>query len=916
MDDAKRFADFTRIGSDWLWETDSLDRFSYFSVTTSRTGLTFANFIGALRLDGAVQNPENLARLLALDEMIARREFFHDVAYQVYFGEPPARWCSISGEPRYDPAGVFLGYRGVGRDVTAQVEAQQALESQVRTLQAILRAIPDGVRVTDKTETTLAVNDQLYEILGIPNRKDRPDSFLQSLHDLAERGEYGPGDPAPLARERFDTMLKRIESAGSVTYQRELKTGRWVEVRLSAFGDGGHLSLYRDVTGTKQHEAELERQATLLQTIFTNFPGGISVFDGDNRLIAWNERYADIIGADPTVVRTGATPREILISIAKAGELGPYAPEVAADRRLASLQSGRMDFTERERPNGRALEMRHGRLPGGGTVSIYLDITERKQATRALNELTTTLEIRVAERTAQLAESQRFLSSLMASVPGMVYRRWQGRKETTEFVSDGSDALLGIVPDKFVSGEVVYHDLIHPDDRNRARQEVQDDLTMGEVFDLEYRVRHVDGSWRWVHDRGRLVRGDPRSDGLLEGLITNITDRKMAEQNLARARDHLADAAEGINHGLTLYDHEGRLVLATRFWFEYYPDSDKIFVIGHTFEQVIRSIVESGVLAVPPGQAKEEFIAERLAQHKRADGSVILRHLPNGRVLHLSDHPTPSGGILTVGTDITEQIQIEERLREAERIEAIARLSGSLAHDLNNYLAVTMGNLDLLAECKHADPEAPALIADAITSVERGAELIRSLLSFSQRQPLAPRRLDVGKSVAGIVELLKPSIGKEIAVEFSALPGLWPIKLDATQFEKCVVNLVNNAKDAMPDGGTITISLRNVVASSDEAPLGNHVLLEIRDTGSGMSQEIQARAYEPFFTTKPPGHGVGLGLSMVYGFVHQSGGIIRVISEVGRGTTVRIYLPSVGETAVATKGEAKDGTSAAVRAVG
>ncbi len=612
--DQQRFADFARIGLDWFWETDSQDRFTYFSATVSATGLSLANQIGSLRRDFAVHNPDNLARISALDETIARREPFRDIVYLAQLGDQSPRWCSISGEPRYGSNGEFDGYRGVGRDVTLQAEARQALASRDRSLQAILRAIPDGLEVIDKTGASVVANDQLYEVVGIPNHRGQPNAMMLALRDMAERGEYGPGEPATLARERFESMKMQIDAEGKVVYQRQIKTGRWIEARLQALGDGGYLSLYRDITEVKRHEAELERQANLLQTIFANFPGGISVFDADERLVAWNERYVDMIGADPAVVHVGAKTREILVSMARAGEYGPRDdPEAAADRRLASLRDGRMDLIELERQNGRALEMRRDKIPGGGWVSIYTDITERKHAGRALEELNATLEMHISEKTAHLTETQRFLSSLLASVPGMVYRRRSGGHGTVEFISEGSRALLGIALENILDTAVVYNDLIHPDDRAPVRQKIREDLPNREVFNLEYRVKHVDGSWRWVHDRGRGVRGDSGEITALEGLITDITDRKSAELELARARDILSDAADSINHGLTLYDRDGRLVLTTRPFYELYPNADKIFVTARTFEQVTRSIVDIGEAILPSGQTKEQVIAERVA---------------------------------------------------------------------------------------------------------------------------------------------------------------------------------------------------------------------------------------------------------------------------------------------------------------
>ena len=428
------------------------------------------------------------------------------------------------------------------------------------------------------------------------------------------------------------------------------------------------------------------------------------------------------------------------------------------------------------------------------------------------------------------------------------------------------------------------------------RRKWRQDFALGRSFELEYRVRHRDGSWRCVLDRAQGIRGDSTEIVLLEGLVIDITARKDAQQDLARARDNLVDAVDSITHTLVLHDRDDRLVLFTRHIPDQYPKAANSFIIGLGFEEIFRHVVESGAAPVPPGQTKEQFIAQRVADHKRADGTISERQLPNGHILHISEHPTPSGGIVSVGVDVTERLKLEARVRDMQRLDAIGRLAGGVAHDLNNYLAVIMGNLDLLAEHEHRNPEITRLIEAATGGALRGAELTSSLLAFSRLQPLDPKVVDIGARVARAVKLLKPALGAGIAVELDIAADLWPVKIDAAQLDTCIVNIVNNARDAMREGGRLSISVRNLVTSSGNSPLADQVLIEFRDTGAGMDAETQAQDFEPFFTTKGAGHGTGLGLSMVHGFVHQSEGIIHIMSEPGHGTTVHISLPRAIES--------------------
>jgi PAS domain S-box-containing protein len=893
MSDRTRFEDFARISADWFWETDTEDRFRYFSVAVTRTHLALVRSLGSRRRDSATQQPDNLARIATLEAVVARREPFRDFVFRSGNPAEQSRWCSISGEPRHDSAGKFLGYRGAGRDVTEQVEAQRKFELQSLALQAILRATPDGVQLLDKAGTTLARNDQLYEIMGIENRSSTTDadSTFQSLVELARRGEYGPGDPETLARERADRMLELIATQRNVAYQRQLTTGRWVEVRLSALDDGAYLSLYRDITDAKAREAELEQQSAMMSTITANMDGGIAVFDKDNRLVAWNHGFTDLIVMDPSLARRGTTLRELLVSQARAGEFGPCDPEAEADRRIAANHGERSVVIERTRPNGRIIELRRNPIPGGGSVTIYIDVTARRQAEQEIRELNATLERRIAERTEALAESERFQRTLLANVPGIVYRCRNDRDWTMEFVSEGCRALLGVAPGDLVGGTTTYNELIHPDDREMVWEKVQRDFVADRPFELEYRVRHADGSWRWVWDRAHAIGVHAGKVEAMEGFILDITERKQAERELARARDNLSDAVESLNHGIMLYDRDRRLVLFNRHVPRHHPGPVPLFRIGMKYEDILAAAIASGSVAVPAGRTAQDLIAERLAKFERADGAITERPMHNGGVLHISDHRTLSGGTISIGTDVTERLKIEQRLREVQRMEAIGQLTGGLAHDLNNYLAVVMGNLDLLAESRPDDPETPKLIEGALTGAQRGAELTRSLLAFSRRQPLSPRVIDVGERIVEIARLVKRTIGEKIVLDVRVTPGLWPVEIDAAQLDSAIVNLANNARDATPAGGTITISVCNAEPGMAEGPAGDHVLIEMIDTGLGMDEPTRARAFEPFFSTKGPGHGTGLGLSMVHGFVHQSGGTIRLASAKGGGTTVQLFLP-------------------------
>jgi PAS domain S-box-containing protein len=253
--------------------------------------------------------------------------------------------------------------------------------------------------------------------------------------------------------------------------------------------------------------------------------------------------------------------------------------------------------------------------------------------------------------------------------------------------------------------------------------------------------------------------------------------------------------------------------------------------------------------------------------------------------------------------DITARRDAEERLRQAAKMEAIGQLTGGVAHDFNNLLTVIMGSLERVARRLGPDEKAAALIRSALTAAERGATLNRELLAFARRQPLRPEALDLNQLVADTERLIRRTLGERIEIEVVRAAGLWTTLADRAQVQNALLNLVVNARDAMPDGGKLTIETANAYLGADyaaqhgEITPGQYVMLAVTDTGTGMAPEVAGRAFEPFFTTKAEGKGTGLGLSMVYGFAKQSGGHAKIYSEPGHGTTVKLYLRRAPQTA-------------------
>ena len=253
--------------------------------------------------------------------------------------------------------------------------------------------------------------------------------------------------------------------------------------------------------------------------------------------------------------------------------------------------------------------------------------------------------------------------------------------------------------------------------------------------------------------------------------------------------------------------------------------------------------------------------------------------------------------LLAIIRDVTDAKSREDQLRQLQRMDAIGRLTGGVAHDFNNLLAIIHGNSELLRDRPGTDAEAAEMVDDVIDAASRGAELVRRLLAFARMQHLEPESVDLNARLPNLLGLLQRALGENVNVRVKAGKALWPARVDPSQVDDAIVNLAINARDAMPDGGTLTIETRNVALDDDyaaqhvEVTPGDYVMLAVSDTGAGMAPEVVARAFEPFFTTKQEGQGTGLGLSQVFGWIKQSGGHIKIYSEVGHGTTIKLYLP-------------------------
>jgi signal transduction histidine kinase len=377
--------------------------------------------------------------------------------------------------------------------------------------------------------------------------------------------------------------------------------------------------------------------------------------------------------------------------------------------------------------------------------------------------------------------------------------------------------------------------------------------------------------------------------------------QKRLDLSLTKVRQselYLLDAIESMAEGFALYDRNEQLVLCNTQYLESFPNLSQIeglFVSGMKFEDLVRAGAERG-LPIAARRRVEEFVLQRLRSFRDPKGPREYQQ-PRGNWIRYEERKTTDGGTVCIRTDITETRLAQEQLHQSQKMEIVGQLTGGMAHDVNNLLAIIIGNLDFLANELKQDDKLVTLVERATNAALKGADLNRQLLAFSRKQTLLPQIIDVNKNIDGMSPMLHRALGETIEFHTNLSQTSVTAEVDAAQLESAVLNLAINARDAMPTGGSLSIETKKVpldVEFTSERPElapGDYVMVTVSDTGLGMSPDTVKRVFEPFFTTKDVGKGSGLGLSMVFGFAKQSNGYVEIESAVGNGTKVKLYLP-------------------------
>ena len=673
-------------------------------------------------------------------------------------------------------------------------------------------------------------------------------------------------------KSRYEVDVRIIRPDGEIRHTREV-----AELVYDAAGTLIRtVGTSQDITAQKRAESAIRESEERIRLITDSLPVLIAYFDSEERYRFVNETWKRW-NKQPAAEGIGKQLKDVL----SAGHYESIQPRI--DQALSGTSQS---FEERvDYPDGTRRDIEIVFVPHigsdqrvDGVFVMAQDVTERKQRERERHDRETLLTHAVE----------------LASLGHWIWDEVEDRYVTCSEQMAHIHGFASVEENIALAGtRASDHQLVHREDRARYEAADADYLRKKSRFEVEYRIVRRDGEVRHLREVSEPVCDAAGTLIRTIGTTQDITAHKAAEDALRTRELEFRIVMDNSPAAVFLKDMEGRFLQVNQRFEEWYGRA-AAEVLGKTSYDVFPKEYADAFAAQDREVLESMRVVERELQVPFADGSVRNVRSTKFPVL---DTGGKCRGVATFNTDITEHKRTAEQLHQAQKMEAVGQLTGGVAHDFNNLLAVILGNAELADIEFGDDGPLSEYMATVGQAAGRGAELTQRLLAFSRQQALRPKEVDVAALAAGMTSLLRRTLGETITVETRASADIWTVEVDRGQLENALLNLAINARDAMPSGGHLTIEARNtridqrMTETDPGLTPGNYVVLAVGDTGEGMPAAVVARAFDPFFTTKDVGKGSGLGLSMVYGFVKQSGGHVEIESAAGHGTTVRIYLP-------------------------
>ncbi|MET0533656.1 MAG: PAS domain S-box protein [Steroidobacter sp.] len=742
--------------------------------------------------------------------------------------------------------------------------------SQAIDAPGVLDAVVHGIAIAVRDGAQVAltyVNPALTRLSGY-ERAELLECGLQLLG--------GSSHDASAHQRLRDAILAGEDYAAEWHIQRRSGSMLWTRVTARAVASDSRrvVITLEDISEYKRARESLRASEARLDIAME--ASGLSMWD-------WNVELDEVSYNDQWRTTLGLEPSELL------------KREALSDRLMLPPEETVLDKFERHFNGVTAYFECEYRLPTrDGTYKwfrAHAKVMRRDAAGKASRVIGVLQDISRSKRDQHTAHEveQRWERAIRGTSDGLY--EWDLLSGHVWYASRFRD-IVGYGDAEFSNTFQAFQNVLHSEDRSGVLAKIRAHLENQGRLDLRCRVVARNGNIVWCRLRGEAERDASGRPTRLAGSLSDISAQIEAEKALSRSQDFYGTVLDSLPLFVAYADRDERIVYANRMFQSFFGTSlvdsrGRVIrdVIGDRRYGAIGPYVHEALLGkTVEGQGRYR---DTLGRPVDLEAAFIPHHDDAGEIQ----------GCFVAARDITEKRMLEAELRQSQKMEAVGRLTGGIAHDFNNLLSVIVGNMQLLTRSLQ---QTPRLLRHADTSLNaamRGAELIKRLLAFARQQVLEPKTVDLNGLIGGMYELLRRSLTGDIDIQRQLAVDTWFTRADPGQLENAVLNLVINARDAMPNGGVITIATRNVTIDVDRSARedglipGEYAVLEVTDTGAGMSNETLKRAFEPFFTTKELGKGSGLGLSMVYGFVKQSGGHVHIVSAPQQGTTVQLYFP-------------------------